>query len=86
MSPTNAANAQAARRPAAPTRPAGTTATRAAMQSAPVAAAVGGFDDHSDEFRLNLSDIPRMQESLDVEGLKPTLLSRLLDLVAPIKP
>jgi hypothetical protein len=52
-----------------------------------VRAAVAGAFDHDDvEFRLNLSDIPRIRESMDVEGLKPTLLSRLLDLVAPIKP
>jgi hypothetical protein len=85
MSAANAANAQAARRPVAPTRPAGAPVARAAMQAAPVAAAVGGFDADDGEFRLNLSDIPRIHESLDVEGLKPTLLSRLLDLVAPLK-
>jgi hypothetical protein len=38
-----------------------------------------------EEFKLHLNDIPRQQETLDVEGLKPSLLSRLLDLVAPIK-
>lgn len=43
------------------------------------------FDHHDDEFRLNLSDIPRIRESMDVEGLKPSLLSRLFDLVAPLK-
>ena len=53
---------------------------------AAVAVAAVGFDDHEDEFRLNLSDIPRMRESLEVEGLKPSLLSRLLDLIMPIKP
>lgn len=37
------------------------------------------------EFRLNLSDIPAMPDSLDVEGFKPSLLSRLFDLVAPLK-
>jgi len=57
-------------------------------RTAPVAVAVAavGFDDHEDEFRLNLSDIPRMRESLEVDGLKPSLLSRLLDLIMPIKP
>jgi hypothetical protein len=35
-----------------------------------------------DEFKLNLADLPRSQESLEVEGFKPSLLSRLLDLVA----
>jgi len=57
-----------------------------ARAMAPAAVAAVGFDDVDDEFRLNLSDIPRMRESLDVEGLKPTLLSRLLDLIMPIKP
>jgi hypothetical protein len=33
-----------------------------------------------DEIRLHLADIPRLEESMDVEGLKPTLLSRLFDL------
>jgi hypothetical protein len=83
MSAANAANAPV-RRPAAPTRPAGAPVARTAMQAAPAAAF--GFDDHEDDFRLNLSDIPRMSESLDVEGLKPTLLSRLIDLIAPLKP
>lgn len=49
------------------------------------AAARHAFDHDEAEFRLNLSDIPMLRESMDVEGLKPTLLSRLLDLVAPIK-
>lgn len=36
--------------------------------------------------RLNLSDIPPMSigDDLDVEGFKPSLLSRLYDLVAPL--
>jgi hypothetical protein len=77
-----------ARRVAAPTRPASAPSARAA-QGAPVAAAAvvaARFDHHDDEFRINLSDIPRMRESMDVEGLKPSLLSRLFDLIAPIKP
>lgn len=37
------------------------------------------------EFRLNLSDIPMAQDSLEVEGLKPSLLSRLFDLIAPLR-
>lgn len=80
MSAANAANTQV-RRPVAPSRPAAPVARAAAP-----AMAVAGFDDHEDDFRLNLSDIPQMQESLEVEGLKPTLLSRLLDLIMPIKP
>jgi hypothetical protein len=73
-----------ARRVAAPTRPATAPSARAA-QAAPVAAAAQ-FDHHDEEFRINLSDIPRMRESMDVEGLQPSLLSRLFDLIAPIKP
>lgn len=72
-----------ARRVAAPARPASAPIARS-VAAAPVAAAAG-FDHHEDEFRINLSDIPRMRESMDVDGLKPSLLSRLLDLVAPLK-
>jgi hypothetical protein len=79
----SAANAANVRRPVAPTRAAAAPVARPAMQAAP---AVAGFDDHDDEFRLNLSDIPLQRESLDVEGLKPTLLSRFFDLVMPLKP
>lgn len=39
-----------------------------------------------DEVRLNLSDIPVMSTGdLEVEGFKPSLLSRLFDLVAPLR-
>jgi hypothetical protein len=41
--------------------------------------------DHEDEFRVNLSDIPRQHESMEVEGFKPSLLSRLFSLIAPLK-
>lgn len=41
--------------------------------------------DGEDVIRLHLHDIPRVQETMDVEGFKPSLLSRLFDLVAPIK-
>ncbi len=41
--------------------------------------------DIEEEFRLHLADIPRYRDTLDVEGLKPTLLSRLLDLVIPLR-
>lgn len=78
MSAANAATTQVRRPPSA-------SVARAAAPAAVALAAVG-FDDHDDEFRLNLSDIPRMRESLEVEGLKPSLLSRLLDLIMPIKP
>lgn len=37
-----------------------------------------------EEIHLNLSDIPVMRGTLDVEGLKPSVLSRLFDLIAPL--
>lgn len=40
--------------------------------------------DRDEEFTLNLDDIPRLQETMDVEGLKPSLLSRIFDLLAPL--
>ena len=80
MTATNAASTPA-RRPVPPQRP-----SAAAMQASTPAPAAARFDhDDEDDFRLNLSDIPRQQTSLDVEGLKPTLLSRLFDLIAPLK-
>ena len=33
-----------------------------------------------DEFRLNLSDLPRMSTGLNVDGFQPSLTSRVLDL------
>jgi hypothetical protein len=36
-----------------------------------------------EEIRLHLADIPHIEETMDVEGLKPTLLSRLFDLILP---
>ena len=56
------------RRPGAPTRTASPVVTRPAMQQAAVAFA---HADNDDDFRLNLSDIPRMQESMEVEGMRP---------------
>lgn len=57
-------------------------AVRQPMHSAPAFAfAAPGGDD---EIRLNLGDIPRVAETMDVEGFKPSLLSRLFDLVAPL--
>lgn len=57
-------------------------APRAAARQAPMHAFVSS--DIEDEFRLHLNDIPRQRESLEVEGLKPSLLSRLLDMVSPL--
>jgi hypothetical protein len=38
-----------------------------------------------DVVRINLQDVPTPEQTLDVEGFKPSLLSRLFDLVAPLK-
>lgn len=58
------------------------------MSIAPVALPVDArLADETQEheiLRLNLSDIPHLPANLDVEGLKPTWWSRLLDLVAPL--
>ena len=83
MSAANA-NAQTVRRPVPQARPATAPVARAA-EGQRAASVPMGFDEDEHEFRLNLSDIPRMRESLVVDGLKPTLLSRLFDLIAPIK-
>ena len=34
--------------------------------------------DSDDEFKLNLSDIPKVPYTMEVEGLKPSLLGRLV--------
>lgn len=77
------ANSQAVRRNA-PSMHASATAQR------PVARAAGGprigfapkESDGEGGFKINLSDldIPRSQDQLEVEGFKPSLLSRLFDL------
>jgi hypothetical protein len=84
MSAANA-NAQTVRRPVPPARPATAPVARATAETQRAAPVHPGFDEDEHEFRLNLSDIPRLRESLVVDGLKPTLLSRLFDLIAPIK-
>jgi hypothetical protein len=67
--------------------PANPSMRRAApVRAAPPMRTSVGFDADEPEFRLNLSDIPRMRETMDIDGLKPTLLSRLFDLVAPLRP
>jgi hypothetical protein len=67
--------------PAAPARPTQAPSARSTGQFA-FAAASG-----DDEIRLNLSDIPmpRQDNEMHVEGFKPSLLSRLLDLVMPLR-
>jgi hypothetical protein len=58
-------------------------AVQAAMRAVPAYAFISS--DVDNEFKLNLGDIPRLEQTMDVEGLKPSLLSRLLELVAPTK-
>jgi hypothetical protein len=67
--------------PAAPARATQAPPTRSTAQFAFAAASA------DDEIRLNLSDIPlvRQDNEMHVEGFKPTLLSRLLDLVMPLR-
>ena len=67
--------------PAAPARPTQAPSARSTGQFA-FAAASG-----DDEIRLNLGDIPipRIDNEMHVEGFKPSLLSRLLDLVMPLR-
>jgi hypothetical protein len=71
------------RRPAqaAPAQPTKTPPARSRGQFA-FAAASG-----DDEIRLHLADIqwPPPDTEMKVEGFKPTLLSRLLDLVMPLR-
>jgi hypothetical protein len=71
------------RRPAqgAPAHPAKAPVARNTQQFA-FAAASG-----DDEIRLHLGDIqlPPPDTEMKVEGFKPTLLSRLLDLVMPLR-
>lgn len=84
-----ASSAATVRRNAAPT-PAPRPAPHQAPAPRPVphaTPAAAFLDDVEDEFRLHLADIPDLPEarSMDVEGFKPSLLSKLLDLVSPHK-
>jgi hypothetical protein len=67
--------------PAAPARHVQSPVARSTGQFA-FAAASG-----DDEIRINLGDIPlpRLENEMHVEGFKPSLLSRLLDLVMPLR-
>jgi len=69
------------RRPA--TAPSQAPAARAPARGTSFVLPVTGHD--HDEITLHLNDIPRMEMSMDVEGFKPSLLSRLLNLIAPIR-
>jgi hypothetical protein len=68
--------------PAAPARPTQAAAPARNTQQFAFAAANG-----DDEIRLHLGDIqmPPPDTEMHVEGFKPTLLSRLLDLVMPLR-
>ena len=60
---------------------------RQTMSQTPARAAEG-FSflarDGADEIRVHVADLPQIEESLIVEGFKPTLLSRLFDLFSPL--
>lgn len=47
--------------------------------------AFNAADDRYDEIRLNLRDVPNLPrlDDMHVEGFKPSLLSRLMDLFVP---
>jgi hypothetical protein len=70
------------RRPAQ-AAPAHSAKAPAARNTQPFAFAAAG----DDEIRLHLGDIqlPPPDTEMKVEGFKPTLLSRLLDLVMPLR-
>ena len=60
-----------------------------APQAAPARQAAANAHDFStpkgdEEIRLNLSDIPVVRGTLEVEGFRPSLLSKLFDLIAPL--
>jgi hypothetical protein len=65
---------------AAPARPAQTPVARSQF-------AFAVASDADDEIRINLGDVPlpRQDNAMHVEGFKPSLLSRLLDLVMPLR-
>jgi hypothetical protein len=77
------ANSQPVRRSAAPSMHASSPAQRPVARAG--ARGIGFAPKDSDgegAFKVNLSDleIPRAHDQLDVEGFKPSLLSRLFDL------
>lgn len=82
MSAATSATPQARRNASGP-RPVGRDplAGAAPMRSAPAFA----FESDQEEFRVNIADIPRMSfcaENMSVDGLKPTLFSKLLGMFA----
>lgn len=56
------------------------TAQPAAAQAKRVSFSFAGADSE-DHFKLNLSDIPKLPSTMEVEGFKPSLLTRLVGLV-----
>jgi hypothetical protein len=70
---------------AEPTRRQGAPTTRPTQASAQPAKVGFAPEQSEQEFKMNLSDIPRLPETMDVEGFKPSLLSRLVDLLAPLR-
>lgn len=78
-----AARAAVQSRRAEPERPVAPSRSSAKRSAAP---AFFSCDD-GDEIRVNLADVPRMslavEGSMHIEGLKPTLLSRLIGLFMP---
>jgi hypothetical protein len=70
--------------PAAPSRQTQAPVARNTSSTGQFAFAAASGDD---EIRLNLGDIPipRQDNEMHVEGFKPSLLSRLLDLVMPLR-
>jgi hypothetical protein len=63
------------------------TAAPARPAKAMSACGSGQFASGDDELRLHLADIPLPPQDTEmrVEGFKPTLLSRFLDLVMPLR-
>lgn len=81
----SAASSATVRRTAAPA-PSRPAAPQAAAQPRPALQAAGfAFVDGEDEIRINLGDIPLQKASMEIEGFKPTLLSRLFNIVSPLK-
>jgi hypothetical protein len=67
------------RRPAA----AAPNVVNAPSRSAPARPADAASSTRTNYAGLDAADIPRLDTNLDIEALKPTLLSRLFDLFAP---
>jgi len=72
------------RRPAAPS-PQAAAAPRPAMRAPQATGFSFAAAGNDDEIRINLGDIHIEKESMEIEGFKPSLLSRLFDLVSPLK-